>query len=93
MLCPYEGAEDPNVPPCPYCPMVLSTQPRPAEPMMCQSCGAHRATLMEIDPEKLKVPDICFQDFMRSASRARPSVAPEELERFQKWTEDFGQEG
>ncbi len=58
-----------------------------------QSCRAVRAGLYEIEPEKLLVPDITFQDFVKAAKRTRPSVAPEELQRFTDWTAEFGMEG
>jgi len=93
MLKPHAG-EDPNVPPCPFCPMILSSQPTlpPNDPArICTRCGAHRATLYEIEPEKLLVPDITFDDFIKALKRTRPSVATEELDRFEKWTEEFGE--
>jgi SpoVK/Ycf46/Vps4 family AAA+-type ATPase len=94
MLTPFESeGDDANVPPCPECPRVLSTQPKPTAPLVCGRCGALRATLYEIEPEKLKVPDVSFADFKRAARKTRPSVAPEELDRFTQWTEEFGQEG
>ena len=58
-----------------------------------QSCGAVRAGLYDIEPEKLLVPDITLQDFEKAAKRTRPSVAPEELQRFTDWTAEFGMEG
>ena len=58
-----------------------------------QSCGAVRAGLYEIEPEKLLVPDLEYADFEKAAKRTRPSVAPEELDRFTEWTAEFGQEG
>ena len=39
------------------------------------------------------MPDITFQDFEKAAKKTRPSVAPEELDHFTEWTEEFGQEG
>lgn len=65
----------------------------PPSIQICARCGAHRATLYEIEPEKLKVPDVSFPDFKRAARKTKPSVAVEELERFQKWTDEFGIEG
>ena len=49
---------------------------------------------MEIDPTKLKVPDVDRDDFLSIITRGGGStIAPEELEQFVKWTEEFGQEG
>lgn len=41
----------------------------------------------------IQVPDIEFADFEKAAKRAKPSVAPEELDHFTEWTTEFGQEG
>uniref|UniRef100_I2CP71 Vacuolar protein-sorting-associated protein 4 n=2 Tax=Nannochloropsis gaditana TaxID=72520 RepID=I2CP71_NANGC len=96
MLTPYHSGtgEDPNVPPCPRCPMVLLTEGGEKQgPLTCQSCGAVRGGLYEIESERLLVPDIEFADFEKAAQRAKPSVAPEELDHFTEWTTEFGQEG
>jgi len=69
MLTPYHSGtgEDPNVPPCPRCPMVLSTEGGSnggkgggmeggkAGALTCESCKAVRGGLYEIEPEKLLV--------------------------------------
>ena len=36
-------------------------------------------TLMNIDPTKLKAPDITTEDFFEALSKIKPSVAPEDL--------------
>ena len=38
MLCPYAAGEDPNVPPCPRCPMLLSSGGAEGKPgvLTCQ---------------------------------------------------------
>ena len=59
----------------------------------CPSCRAERKSLYDIPTEKLLVPAIVYPDFEKALRRSHSSVAPEELERFTKWTEDFGQEG
>lgn len=61
--------------------------------IMCRSCGCTRMSLYEIPPEKLVVPLITFKDFEKALRRAHSSVGPDELQRFIKWTEEFGQEG
>lgn len=50
-------------------------------------------TDLQVPTEKLLVPDVCFDDFMKALTKSGSSVSPEELTRFVKWTEDFGQEG
>ena len=46
-----------------------------------------------LPPHHLQVPDIEFADFVKAAKRAKSSVAPEELDHFTEWTNEFGQEG
>lgn len=43
--------------------------------------------------EKLKVPDVTYDDFVTALQKAHKSVALEELTRFEEWTKEFGQEG
>ena len=52
-----------------------------------------RRSLYDIPTEKLTVPSIVYSDFVKALKRSHSSVASEELDRFVKWTEDFGQEG
>ena len=73
-------------------PLQLTTHHRPKAP--CRACGVVRLNLMEIDPLKLKVPDVDHDDFLSIIERGGGStIAPEELDAFVKWTEEFGQEG
>ena len=101
MLAPCE-----DYPNCPYCPIKLSSEgpatPPPSQAQgaqsvfnrpTCQRCGAVRMTLYDIDTNKLKVPVVVYQDFSKALTKAHSSVAGDELERFVKWTEEFGQEG
>ncbi len=60
---------------------------------ICQSCGAERLTLYDIPSEKLVAPLITFHDFEKALRRSHSSVSPDELQQFEKWTEEFGQEG
>ena len=88
MITPCE-----QYPNCPRCvPDLSGTSPellrRP-----CASCGAVRMTLYEVPSDRLKVPPVTFQDFLKALRRGRSSVAQEELTRFVQWTEEFGQEG
>ena len=89
MLLPCE--EYPN---CPYCPVALSTSdPATYDKVPCKRCGAIRIKLYDIPTEKLQVPPVTHADFEKALNRSRGSVASSELERFVKWTEEFGQEG
>ena len=42
---------------------------------------------------KLKEPAVCVDDFFQALTKQKPSVAPEDLKRFEEFTEQFGQEG
>merc|ERR1712113_443553 len=56
--------------------------------------GAEKKTLMDLDPEKLRCPDVSFDHFKRILDRGGgATVAKEELQQFEDWTEEFGQEG
>mmetsp|Transcript_20409 Transcript_20409/g.60850 ORF Transcript_20409/g.60850 Transcript_20409/m.60850 type:complete len:455 (-) Transcript_20409:64-1428(-) len=78
-------------PNCAYCPMQLSTGPVDKSP--CAYCGARRMSLYDVPSDMLKVPDVSKGDFDHIVAKARKTVAEEELEQFEKWTEEFGQEG
>ncbi|XP_056133522.1 vacuolar protein sorting-associated protein 4B-like [Lampris incognitus] len=48
---------------------------------------------MEVPGDKLLEPVVCMSDMLRSLSNTRPTVNDQDLEKLQKFTEDFGQEG
>lgn len=48
---------------------------------------------VKVATEKLLVPDVCYDDFLKALTKSGSSVSEEELTRFVEWTEDFGQEG
>jgi vacuolar protein-sorting-associated protein 4 len=50
-------------------------------------------TLMQVDPAKLKAPDVTTDDFFAALARIKPSVGEEDLVAQVKFTEDFGQDG
>lgn len=50
-------------------------------------------TWMQVDGEKLKEPEIDFNDFLKSLKIAKPSVGDEDIEEHVKWTSEYGQEG
>jgi len=79
-------------PNCEYCPPKLSSD-KPGTDYTCSNCGAIRMSLWDVPPEKLKVPDINISDFEKALEHSHTSVSPEELERFEDWTKQFGQEG
>lgn len=53
-----------------------------------------KMTLADIpEPDKLVPPDICKDDFIKAMNRIRPTVSIKDLEKQEKFTEEFGQEG
>jgi hypothetical protein len=91
MLAPCE-----DYPNCPDCPMDLSeTRAINAASLSlpCPRCHAQRMTLYDVESSRLLVPNVSFSDFTKALGRSHSSVAVEELDRFVKWTQDFGQEG
>mmetsp|Transcript_27041 Transcript_27041/g.52706 ORF Transcript_27041/g.52706 Transcript_27041/m.52706 type:complete len:449 (+) Transcript_27041:223-1569(+) len=63
----------------------------PSEP------GCLEMTLMDLaqnhGPQFLIAPPVTFMDFSKTLERCKPSVSQEDLEEFQKFTLDFGQDG
>jgi len=74
--------EDPNV-------MVndLLTPCSPGTP------GAFEMSWMDVPGEKLFEPVVTMQDMMKSLSSQKKTVNEEDLDRLQKFTDDFGQDG
>jgi len=54
---------------------------------------AQEMTWMEVPGDRLKEPEITFNDFIKSLKNARPSVSHDDITRHIKFTEEFGQEG
>lgn len=79
-------------PACPYCTPDLKSAPAPKH-VPCSRCGAERKSLYDLEQDELFVPDVTADDFRHVLEHAVSSVAPEELERFVKWTAEFGEEG
>jgi len=50
-------------------------------------------TLFDVEPSKLRAPEVKFEDFMNALSRIKPSVALADLERQIEFTNSFGQDG
>jgi len=57
----------------------------------CTHDKCEQKTLMEIDPPKLKVRSICYDDFQHALKYSHASVSPQELIRFIEWTKLFGE--
>ena len=80
-------------PPCPHCPMRLSSTPEKEWRAKCRRCGCQRHSLYDVPSHLLKVPDVCADDFHKVLRHAATTVSGEELVRFEQWTTEFGQEG
>jgi len=50
-------------------------------------------TWVQVDGNRLKEPEITFNDFLKSLRQIRPSVSPSDIGEHIKFTEEFGQEG
>jgi vacuolar protein-sorting-associated protein 4 len=58
--------------------------------------NSFQARVLDMTPEQLKMLkplDLCYEDFQTALTKTRPSVAPSDLQRFEAWTAEFGQEG
>ncbi|XP_070687845.1 vacuolar protein sorting-associated protein 4B-like [Pempheris klunzingeri] len=55
--------------------------------------SAIEMTWMDVPGEKLLEPIVCMADMLRSLTNTKPTVNEQDLEKLQKFTEDFGQEG
>jgi vacuolar protein-sorting-associated protein 4 len=55
--------------------------------------GAFESNWMNIDGDKLLEPSLVLNDFVRAVSTCRPTVSKDDLERYETWTKEFGQEG
>ena len=56
--------------------------------------GAFPMTLNDIpEPENLLPPDVCMSDFVKAMSKIKPTVSIADLEKQEKFTSEFGQEG
>jgi vacuolar protein-sorting-associated protein 4 len=50
-------------------------------------------SLYQVEPSKLKAPDITTEDFFQAIARIKPSVSKADLERQIEFTNNFGQDG
>ena len=63
------------------------------EPCSPGAPGAKEMNWTEVPGEKLKEPQVCMNDFVRSLSRAKPSVSDADLVKCKEFMDEFGQEG
>jgi len=54
---------------------------------------AKEMTWVDVPGDRLKEPEITFEDFKKSLRNSRPSVSPSDIQQHIKFTEEFGQEG
>jgi len=52
-----------------------------------------KMTLIDINGEDLKVPDVGMDDFREALLKSKSSVSKDQLEEYVTWTKDFGQDG
>jgi SpoVK/Ycf46/Vps4 family AAA+-type ATPase len=50
-------------------------------------------TLFQVEPSKLRAPDVTTEDFYQAIARIKPSVCEADLERQIEFTSTFGQDG
>ncbi|KAI8852884.1 P-loop containing nucleoside triphosphate hydrolase protein [Chytridium lagenaria] len=55
--------------------------------------GAMEMSWIDVGPDELLEPDLTISDFMRAVKNGRKSVNDEDVSKYTKWTEEFGQEG
>ena len=55
--------------------------------------GAQEMNWMQVDGDKLLEPRVTLGDFKKSLQNTRPTVNQKDLDRFEEFTKDFGQEG
>ncbi|KAJ3414505.1 Vacuolar protein sorting-associated protein 4 [Chytridiales sp. JEL 0842] len=55
--------------------------------------GAIEMSWVDVQPEELMEPDLTINDFMRAVRNSKKSVNDEDVAKYTKWTEEFGQEG
>ncbi|KAJ3241885.1 Vacuolar protein sorting-associated protein 4 [Chytriomyces hyalinus] len=55
--------------------------------------GAIEKSWVDVEPDELLEPDLTVQDFIRAVRMGKKSVNDEDVAKFTKWTEEFGQEG
>mmetsp|Transcript_23430 Transcript_23430/g.17895 ORF Transcript_23430/g.17895 Transcript_23430/m.17895 type:complete len:86 (+) Transcript_23430:1048-1305(+) len=69
------------------CPDGFFEPTYPSDPM------GQDMTLFQLDPSKLRAPDVTMDDFLQALSRIKPSVAEADLVKQVEFTNNFGQDG
>ena len=82
-----------DYPACPDCPIQLSDIPPLPQFAKCSMCHAVRMNLYDVPSDKLEVPIVTYQDFVQALNKAHASVGSDELDQYEQWTQEFGQEG
>ena len=62
-------------------------------PCSISDSGAMEMTCDEVPDDRLISPPVTMEDFQRVIRRSRSSVGQDELQKYVKWTEDFGRDG
>ena len=55
--------------------------------------GAVRKRLAELDPSLVAPPPVLYADYIQALTKVRPSVSPGDLDRYEKWTREYGEDG
>ncbi|KAJ3286849.1 Vacuolar protein sorting-associated protein 4 [Rhizoclosmatium sp. JEL0117] len=71
-------------------PSVTKTYLTPCSP---GAEGAMEKSWIDVEADELLEPDLTVNDFMRAVRMGKKSVNDEDVAKFTKWTEEFGQEG
>lgn len=72
-------------------------QSTPAGPNILHPCapaddGAFESNLLSLDPKTVAPPVVRMRDFSKALLRVRPSVSPDDLVMYEKFTAEFGEE-
>ncbi len=54
---------------------------------------AEEMSLFDVASEKLHTPDVSFKHFEMVLKKGKATVGKEDLQRFEDWTKQYGQEG
>jgi vacuolar protein-sorting-associated protein 4 len=71
----------------------LRTEDGKLQPCSPGAPGAIEMTWMDVDSKDLKEPIVTMNDFRRSLKSVKPSVNMADIEKQEKFTQEFGQEG
>mmetsp|Transcript_1643 Transcript_1643/g.3132 ORF Transcript_1643/g.3132 Transcript_1643/m.3132 type:complete len:440 (-) Transcript_1643:932-2251(-) len=63
------------------------------EPCSPGDPDGREVSLMDLDPVKVRAPEVCLHDFEKVLRNSKPTVGEKDLEDHRKFTEEFGSEG